>query len=88
MVFKNPYFIFIIDWGALGLSCVMWDLLVVVCGFSFPDQGLNLSPIDWERGVLALELEFVTLSSFGMWALGEWSSVVVARGLSSCGSQA
>ena len=66
----------------------MWDLLVVVCGFSFPDQGLNLGPIYWERGVLALELEFVTLSSLGMWALDKWASVVAARGLSSCGSQA
>ena len=38
---------------APGLSCGMKDLLVVVCGIYFPDQGSNLDPRHWELRVLA-----------------------------------
>ena len=55
--------------AALGLSCGLQDLSswlwhvgslvvacklsVAACGISFPDQGSNLGPLNWERGVLA-----------------------------------
>ena len=42
-----------IYFAALGLSCGMNDLLVVVCGIYFPDQGSNLGPLHWELRVLA-----------------------------------
>ena len=44
------------------LSCSIWDLqsflwhagyLVLAYGISFPDQGSNLGPLNWEQGVLA-----------------------------------
>ena len=30
-----------------------FGLLVAACGVSFLDEGLNLSPLHWEHGVLA-----------------------------------
>ena len=30
----------------------MQDALIVACGLQFPDQGLNLGPLDWEHRVL------------------------------------
>ena len=41
------------------LSCTESQLLqhagslVATCSIQFPDQGLNLGPLRWERGVLA-----------------------------------
>ena len=32
---------------------VAYELLVVACGISFPNQELNLDPLPWELGVLA-----------------------------------
>ena len=29
-------------------------LLVVACGIQFPNQGLNLGPLHWDPGVLAM----------------------------------
>ena len=43
MCFWNNFIFFYL--AALGLSCGMWT--------SSPDQGLNLSPLHWEQGVLA-----------------------------------
>ena len=37
-------------WWAILFIWLQW-VLVVACGF--PDQGLNLGPPRWERGVLA-----------------------------------
>ena len=34
------------------LSCGSWDLLVAACGIQFSNQGSNLGPLHWERGVL------------------------------------
>ena len=39
--------------GIFSLHRGVWDLLVVLCGISFPDQGLNLGPLGWKHGVLA-----------------------------------
>ena len=64
--FFNIYFLFIYL-AAPGLSCITWDLrwgmwdllvaafelLVAARGIYFPDQGLNLGPLHWERGTLA-----------------------------------
>ena len=36
--------------GSLIASC---EFLVAACGISFPDEGLNLGPLNWEHGVLA-----------------------------------
>ena len=45
-----------------GLSCDMWDLLLIVVtckplvaapGIYFPYQGMNPGPLHWKRGVLA-----------------------------------
>ena len=52
---KNHIFIYLI---VLGRSCSVrgpWDLLVLAAAHEvlFPDQGLNLGPLHWERGVLA-----------------------------------
>ena len=35
-----------------GLRCGKGSL-DVVCGFQFPDQGLNPDPLHWEHGILA-----------------------------------
>ena len=35
--------------GVLVAAC---GLLVVTCGIWFPDQGLSLGPLHWEKGVL------------------------------------
>ena len=32
---------------------VAYELLAVACGISFPDQGLNPGPPDWEHRALA-----------------------------------
>ena len=51
--FFNVYFISLTP---LELCFGMGDLctlLVVACGIQFPNQGLNLSPLLWECGVLA-----------------------------------
>ena len=39
--------------AAPGLSCSMWNLLVVACGIYVPDQSSNLGSLHWECGVLA-----------------------------------
>ena len=44
------FYLFIL--AALGISCLVRDLLVVACGIYFPDQGLNLGPLHWKHGVL------------------------------------
>ena len=38
------------------LSVVTYGLLATACGIQFPDQGLNLGPLHWEHGVLAIGL--------------------------------
>ena len=64
----NLYLI-LIYLAALGLSCSTWDRqsllqhagssvtacepLIEACGIQFPDQGLNLGPLRWERRVSA-----------------------------------
>ena len=64
-------------WAALGLCC---------CTRAFSSCG--------ERGLLfvvvhGLLIEVASLvAEHGLWALGVWASVVVVRGLSSCGSRA
>ena len=35
------------------LSVVTYKLLIVACRIQFPDQGSNLSPLNWEHRVLA-----------------------------------
>ena len=47
------HFKIFISLSALGLSCSTWDLSVVSCGVSFPDQGLNLGSLHWEHGISA-----------------------------------
>ncbi|XDB51726.1 hypothetical protein ABFV05_005342 [Capra hircus] len=37
----------------LAFTVVACELLVVACGIWFPDQGLNLGPLNWECGVIA-----------------------------------
>ena len=38
--------------GSLVVTCVaVRKLLVVAFGIYFPDRGLNLGPVPWERGV-------------------------------------
>ena len=37
---------------ARGIFAAACKLLVAACGIQFPDQGLNLGPLHWERGVL------------------------------------
>ena len=39
--------------AARELLVVTWRLLVAACGIQFPDEGLNLGRLHWERGVLA-----------------------------------
>ena len=46
-----------------GLSCGMWDL-------NFPDQGLNLDPLHWERGVLATGPPGKSLNEYFIWLTG------------------
>ena len=35
----------------LVLLVTAFELLVAACGLKFPDQGSNLGPLSWERGV-------------------------------------
>ena len=66
--------IFILFLAALGLRCCTW---------AFSSCG--------ERGLLFIavrRLLIAVASHCGAWSLGAWASVVVARGLSSCGSWA
>ena len=65
--YKMSLYLILIYLAALGLSCSTWalqsllqhagslvtacELLTVACGIWFPDQGLNLGPLHWERGV-------------------------------------
>ena len=65
MVFKKYLFLFI--WlcqilvsarsifdlcrGMPVLLVVAFEFLVAAVGLKFPDQGLNLGPLNWERGV-------------------------------------
>ena len=61
-------FIYLFIWLHLEgsfLSCSTWapqswhmnSQLQYACGIQFPDQGLNLVPLHWERGVLTLNTE-------------------------------
>ena len=60
--------------AALGLRCCTWAFSS--CG----EQGLLF--------VVVHVLLIAVASRCGAWALGAWASVVVARGLSSCGLRA
>ena len=76
--------------AALGLSCGTWifvatfQLLVVACGVSFPDQGSNPGPLHWECRVLttgppgkSLHGIFINRTDRDMWnwAVGEAEAV-------------
>ena len=39
--------------GHKGVLIVAFEHLVATCRIYVPDQGLNLSPLHWEHGVLA-----------------------------------
>ena len=60
--------------AVLGLRCYAWAFS------SYGEWGLLFVAV---RGLL-----IVVASRCGAWALGAWASVVVAHGLSSCGSWA
>ena len=60
--------------GLFSLHGGMWDLLVVSCGISFPDQGSNLGPLGWKHGVLATGLPGKSLSTV-MGEKAEWEGV-------------
>ena len=49
-IFYNILFIYL---AVLGLSCSTQDLVVVVYGIQFPDQGSNSRALHWEHRVLA-----------------------------------
>ena len=61
--------------AALGLHCCAWAFSS--CG----ERGATLRCGVWAS-------HYGGFSCCGAWALGMWASVVVARGLSSCGSRA
>ena len=44
------HLVFVVACGVFVVAC---RLLAVACGIQFPNQGLNLGPLHWERGVLA-----------------------------------
>ena len=47
------FYLFIwLSW-VLVVACRIFELLVVACGIWFPEQGLNLDPLQWEHRVLA-----------------------------------
>ena len=67
-------FIYLFIFGALGLRC---------CAWAFSSRS--------ERGLLFVAVRGLLIAGFSCcraWALGTLASVVVARGLSSCGSRA
>ena len=74
--FKEHLFIYLLIHflAVLGLRCCMWACSS--CG----ERGLLF--------VVVCGLLIAVASRCGARALGTWASVVVARGLSSCGSQA
>ena len=47
--------------GSLVVAC---ERLVAACGIQFPDQGLNLGPLQWELRVLATGPGVKSLSFF------------------------
>ena len=46
-------YLFIWPSWVLVVACRIFELLVVACGIWFPEQGLNLDPLQWEHSILA-----------------------------------